>query len=103
MVKIRAFISKKAVPRGIDIDNKEYWQPFSITVKGKGDGGNDGGDDGGDNGDDTSNKYCTINVVTIPENATIVATDEDGNVYRNKTFQVIKGKQVTIIATPDRV
>ena len=101
MVKIRAFISKKAVPRGIDIDNKEYWQPFSITVKGKDDEGNDGGNDEGGDGGDTSNKYCTINIVTIPENATIVATDEDGNVYRNKTFQIIKGKQVTIIATPD--
>ena len=98
MVKIRAFISKKAVPRGIDIDNKEYWQPYAITIKKKNGGGGDDGD-GGD--DEPTVQKCTITVATIPENATIVATDEDGNVYRTKTFQVTKGKSVTIIATPD--
>ena len=101
MVKIRAFISKKSVPRGIDIDNKEYWQPFAITVKGGNGGG--GSDDGG--GDDPQpqpgNTKCKINIATVPDTATIVATDEEGHVFTSKTFEVTKGQQVTIIATPD--
>ena len=102
MVKIRAFISKKSVPRGIDIDNKEYWQPFAITVKGKGgDGGDDDGDDDGGGGDDPQNTKCTINITTVPNDATIVATDSDNNVYTSKNFQVTKGKQVTVVATPN--
>lgn len=99
MVKIRGFISKKAVPRGIDIDNTEYWQPIAITVKGKGSGENN--NDEGNNEGETVKTKCTITISTIPENATIVATDEDGNVYNTKVFEVLKGKQVTIIGTPD--
>lgn len=101
MVKIRAFISKKSVPRGIDIDNREYWQPFGVTIKGKGSGsgGNDGeGGEGGEGGDD--NTKCNVTVITTPEDATIVATASNGNVYTEKTFSVDKGSEITIVATP---
>ena len=105
MVKIRAFISKKSVPKGIDIDNKEYWQPFAVTVKGN--GGNSGGggsdDSGGGGGDDPQpqNEYCNILITTVPENATIIAIDSYGNQYTSKNFSVKKGSQVNVIAYPD--
>ena len=105
MVKIRAFISKKSVPRGIDINNKEYWQPFAVTIKHKGnsdDSGNGSGDegDGGDGGDSGDNTKCNITVITTPADATINAIDSNGNSYTNKTFSVNKGSEVTIVATP---
>ena len=101
MVKIRAFISKKSVPRGIDIDNREYWQPFGVTIKGKGNGsgGNNGeGGEGGEGGED--NTKCNITVITTPADATIVANVSNGNVYTEKTFSVNKSSEVTIVATP---
>lgn len=101
MVKIRAFISKKSVPRGIDIDNREYWQPFGVTIKGKGNGsgGNNGeGGEGGGGGED--NTKCNITVITTPADATIVANVSNGNVYTEKTFSVNKSNEVTIVATP---
>ena len=107
MVKIRSFISKKSVPRGISIDNKEYWQPFGVTIKGSGsNGGNggNGGNNGGNGGNGDSNQptgKCTITIVTTPTDATIRAVDGQGNSYTSKTFQVNKGSQVTVVATPN--
>lgn len=101
MVKIRAFISKKSVPRGIDIDNREYWQPFGVTIKGKGNGSggnNEEGGEGGGGGED--NTKCNITVITTPADATIVANVSNGNVYTEKTFSVNKSSEVTIVATP---
>lgn len=107
MVKIRSFISKKSVPRGISIDNKEYWQPFGVTIKGSGSnsgsGGNggNGGNNGGNGGSDQPTGKCTITIVTTPADATIRAVDGQGNSYTSKTFQVNKGSQVTVVATPN--
>ena len=99
MVKIRAFISKRTVPKGIDIDNKDYWQPFAISIKGKSGGNSDEGNGG--NEENPQNQYCNITIVTVPENATIVAIDSDGNNFTSKSFSVKKGNQVTIVAYPD--
>lgn len=30
---INSFISKKAVPKNIELTNKEYWQPISLTIQ----------------------------------------------------------------------
>ncbi len=107
MVKIRSFISKKSVPRGISIDNKEYWQPFGVTIKssgsnsGSGGSGGNGGNNGGNGGSDQPTGKCTITIVTTPADVTIRAVDGQGNSYTSKTFQVNKGSQVTVVATPN--
>ena len=30
---INSFISKKEVPKNIELTNKEYWQPISLTIE----------------------------------------------------------------------
>lgn len=92
MGKIRAFISKKSVPRGIDINNKEYWQPFAIFIKGS----------NGGSGENDGNNTCNITIITVPEDATIVAVDSNGNSYNNKSFSVNKGASVNIVANPSQ-
>lgn len=115
MVKVRSYISKKSVPRGIDINDKEYWQPFAITVKGNNSGGNNGqnnnnnngnnngnnGNNGNNNGGSQQTAKCNITIITTPADATIRAVDGQGNSYTSKSFQVDKGSQVTVVATPN--
>lgn len=106
MVKIRSYISKKSVPRGIDINNKEYWQPFAITIKGNNSGANNGqnnnnNNNGNNNGGSQQASKCNITIITTPADATIRAVDGQGNSYTSKSFQVDKGSQVTVVATPN--
>ena len=30
---VNSFISRKDVPRGISLNNEEYWQPISLTIE----------------------------------------------------------------------
>lgn len=52
---LRSFISRKPVPAGTDIYNREYWQPVCY---------------GG--GSPTPSEYYTLNVVPIPSDATVL-------------------------------
>lgn len=52
---LRSFISRKPVPAGTDIYNREYWQPICY---------------GG--GSPTPNQYYTLNVITTPSDATVL-------------------------------
>lgn len=111
MVKIRSYISKKSVPRGIDINDKEYWQPFGIIVKrnnynnnsnnngNNGNGGNNGGNNNGQN--QNIEGKCHITVITTPSETSVSATDSEGNVYETKDFYVNKGVQITLVTVPN--
>lgn len=52
---LRSFISRKPVPAGTDIYNREYWQPVCY---------------GG--GSPTPSQYYTLKVITIPSDATVL-------------------------------
>ena len=52
---LRSFISRKSVPAGTDIYNREYWQPVCY---------------GG--GSPTPSQYYTLKVITIPSDATVL-------------------------------
>lgn len=52
---LRSFISRKPVPAGTDIYNREYWQPICY---------------GG--GSPTPSQYYTLNVITTPSDATVL-------------------------------
>lgn len=52
---LRSFISRKPVPAGTDIYNREYWQPICY---------------GG--GSPTPSQYYTLKVITIPSDATVL-------------------------------
>ena len=52
---LRSFISRKPVPAGTDIYNREYWQPVCY---------------GG--GSPTPSKYYTLKIITIPSDATVL-------------------------------
>lgn len=65
---LRSFISRKPVPAGTDIYNREYWQPVCY---------------GG--GSPTPSQYYTLKVITIPSDATV-------------EINGIKQKQITVTA-----
>ena len=52
---LRSFISRKPVPAGTDIYNREYWQPVCY---------------GG--GSPTPSQYYTLKIITIPSDATVL-------------------------------
>ena len=52
---LRSFISRKPVPAGTDIYNREYWQPICY---------------GG--GSPTPSQYYTLKIITIPSDATVL-------------------------------
>lgn len=109
---VESFLSRKFVPSGIDIYNKEYWQPLALTLKSS---GSDSG--GGDTPTPTPtpDTYYTINVTTniatgviringVQKNSgsylagttlTIIVTDSEGK-YNQKTVTRTVTKNETI-------
>lgn len=73
---LRSFISRKPVPSGTDIYNREYWQPICY---------------GG--GSPTPSQYCTLKVITTPSDAVVKL---NGTITKQLT--VTKGTIVNIEA-----